>query len=181
MFLIPGGLLNMKHLILVGSCLFLSNAWALDIQPGLWEIKSEIVVHGKSFDPMAAMKTAMDNLPEEQKKAIREKMADASSHVDFDDKTAFVCHTPETIKSPKSIEDSSNCKINIKTNTPRAMSGDVSCTQSVNFKGTFDLKVKDPKNYEYKMAGKGPQGTPVELRYKAKLVTAECGDHKPVK
>ena len=171
----------MRHLLhLLGSILVTSPAFALDINPGLWEIKSEVIMAGKSFDPMAAMETAMALLPEDQKKALQEKMAESKSHVEFGkNKNVRICQSEKTLKDTRTIEESSDCKLNLKTNTPQAMNGDFVCKEQ-NFKGTFDLKVKDKNNYEYRMTGNGPKNIPMELKYKAKFISKNCGKVKPL-
>ncbi|AHZ84847.1 hypothetical protein Bb109J_c2153 [Bdellovibrio bacteriovorus] len=170
----------MKFLILFTALCTASTTFAaFDIKPGLWEVKMQMTLDGKAFDPMAEMNKALEQLPPEQRKKM-EAMLAGSDKIPVTKNGYRICYTADMLKSPnKVMEGTKACTTKITTQTAKKLAGTFDCPKD-DAKGDFEWNAKSSNEYEGLMNGKTSKGGNTQVRYQGKFISADCGKVKPV-
>lgn len=172
----------MKNIILGIAALFLTtdpSFAALNMKPGLWEIKTKINSGSGETDPMAQMRKSMDQMSPEQRKQMEAAMA--KQGMSPSGNGAKVCYTPELLKNNESVmnQKDSKCKSNVTQKTAKKTAVEFNCENGS--KGTGEWNFVSDKQYSGTVKVTDAKGALSQIHHDARFVSNDCGDVKPLK
>jgi hypothetical protein len=162
-------------LLVAAGCLamtILSAAQGLNAKTGLWE-----VISSTQSSPRSQMD--MSSLTPDQRK----RMEAAMNRPDLSTpKTSRECMTKARIDKMMFLDDkmSQSCTRTSISDTPSLQEFKVECAGYANMSGTMRFQAMDPENVTgtIKMSTAGGGGQTMNTTFKAKWISANCGDVK---
>lgn len=154
------------------------SANALILEPGLWEIDMTLKQNGKEINPMQQLQEAMKDMPEERKKQMMQAMEESGMSMKGP-KDMRQCYTKEMIEKAKlGVHEDENCRTETVKKSDKKIVSKFTCKDGS--KGTAVMEIKNKKSYTGHMTMTDAKGEVSELDYKAKFVSSDCGNIKPV-
>lgn len=153
---------------------------SFELTPGLWDVKYTIKTDGKTFDPQAEIKKAMDKMTPEQRKQMEAMLSKAGNHSISADGMK-ICLTKEMLAKDNALmqKDNKDCKMNFTEKSPTKISAKFTCKNGTT--GTA--------NWNFKSAGKAYDGQvtvtqskteSAEITHEGTWASADCGKVKPI-
>lgn len=168
----------MKYLLVSLTLLSTASWGALDMKPGLWKVDMRMTSDGKTVNPSNQMKTAMEKMPEAEKKKMMDMMGKVNSGVKPNGETT-ICYSKEVVQKPESMgRPSPDCKTSLVTNTGNKIVSNFTCKDGTTGDSTWDMKT--PESMMGRVNVRDPKGKTSQITYDGKFVKADCGDVKPV-
>lgn len=154
---------------------FLSNAYATDLLPGLWETSSKIIINGKELDIQKQIQNAMAMMPENQREAFKKVMQgqlkDSGMLGDMGD--TKTCVTEEMVKDPLAfVKKDGDCDNKLEKDTPKQKIFTITCKNGSN--GTLTWNIKDAKTYDGKFEGVSQKKEKVLITLNGKHIDKNC-------
>lgn len=167
-------------LILVALVLVVTNAHAMNIKPGLWEISTQMTGAKGTQDPAAKMRAMMAKMPAEKRKQMEAMMG--KSGVAFSENGAMkVCYTSDMLKNNdvfKNREHKAKCTTKIIEQSAQQVRTDFSCEDGA--KGSGEWTMVSDSEYKSKMDFTTAKGQKSQINHSAKFVSSDCGNVKPL-
>lgn len=165
----------MKFIILFLTFFSLSS-FALDLTPGLWKIDMTIKQDGKEIDPMAELKKAMRDMPEDQRKQMMQAIEGSGLG---GPKGIQQCYTKEMIEEAElGVHEDEHCKTTTVEKSASKIVSKFNCKDGS--KGAATVNIKNSKSYTGHMKMTEANGEKSEMTYQARFVSKDCADVEPV-
>lgn len=168
--------LPLLHRLLLGFCLVPLTSYAMEIQPGLWEISSNnMQVDGQAVPGMETMLAQMKNLPPEQRQMMEQMMAQQG--VQLGDKGVRVCMSEAQIKAQQiPLQDpESGCRHEISERSAELWKFRFSCPDG---QGEGETRFLSDKEFTTQVQGTYG-GRNSSMQSHARWVSADCGGLQP--
>lgn len=150
------------------------------IKPGLWEVKSQREMDGKSApDPVAMMK----NLPPEVRQRMEATMKQRGVDISGNGGAIKMCMDKNSLDKGRWQGAQGSCKTDIKTRSADRWTWHAVCSEPPS-ESDGEAVFKDPENYTVKTTTSlNIMGQPrkTTMAIDAKWLGADCGDLKPVR
>ena len=165
----------MKYLLI--TLLTLNAQAALQMNPGLWEVKSIIKADGQVVDPQAGLKKLMTKMTPERRKRFETAMAANLSSNGL----MQVCFTKDMLANEGAFmqEESKSCDLQFADRTATKVSMTFKCKNGSNGNANWNIK-SGGKAYDGQMNFTYKTGKKSEVTHEGKWVSADCGKVKPV-
>lgn len=152
-------------MLLIGSSVV--QAQTLALKPGLYKVKSELLVNGK--DPMAEARKQLANMPE----AVRQQMMKTMPNFNG---TREHCVKKEELtyeKFSKSLKESVDCEYKYTKKTPKEMQATAICKNGD--KSKVSIKVLKPTHYVFSLDGTIQGHKKSKMKSEGIWISAKCG------
>lgn len=169
--------LNMKVLLLA-LALTSTTSWAvnLDMNPGLWSVRTDINHKGQNISLNAEIEKAMKGLGPEQRAQMEAMMKGVARGSETQ-----ACYTKEMLE-PKNFlnnQEDENCQTTSMKNTATSVDAVFKCKNGDSGSAVWTIKNKSSFTGLVKMTNK--KGENSKITYTGKFVSTDCGELKPEK
>lgn len=145
---------------------FLAQAQTLALKPGLYKVKSELLVDGK--DPMAEAHKQLANLPEGVRKQMLKTIPNFNG-------TREHCVKKEDLtydKFSKSLKEQVDCQYKYTKKTAKEMQATAICKNGD--KSKISVKVLKPTQYVFNLEGTVQGNKKSKMKSEGTWVSAKC-------
>ena len=160
-----------------GTCL--AAGLALDVKPGLWEIRTSGSASGSPQIPSKAL----EKLPPEQRVIATAMLLAIISQASMPHTMQF-CVTPAQLRQGLDLDrvGGKRCHHTVQSSSPVGLDMQVDCTESDAMSGAVHLRVLDRATVTGDVdlhAGSGANGVVIKQDLHGKWLGAACGDVQP--
>jgi hypothetical protein len=160
-----------------GSCL--AAGLALDVKPGLWEIRTSGSASGTPQIPPEALA----KLPPDQRVIVTAMLLAIISQASMPHTMQF-CVTPAQVRQGLDLDrvGGKRCYHTVQSSSPMGLDMQVDCTESDAMSGALHLRVLDRATVTGNVdlhAGSGANGVAIRQDVHGKWLGAACGDVQP--
>ncbi len=164
-------------LLVSGPCL--AAGLALDVKPGLWEIRTSGSASGTPQIPPEALA----KLPPDQRVIVTAMLLAIISQASMPHTMQF-CVTPAQVRQGLDLDrvGGKHCHHTVQSSSPLGLDMQVDCTESDAMSGAVHLRVLDRATVTGNVdlhAGSGAHGVAIRQDLHGKWLGAACGDVQP--
>ncbi len=156
---------------------------ALDIKPGLWEVRLKLIGKGKEIDPQAELQKALENMNPEQRKRMQEMMGKMGNN-----KTSMgpggmrLCYTSEMLSNEEIIhrqrQGQGQCTSTVVTRSPKKVEIKFNCKNGT--QGDAKWNIIDDTHYSGEVNTVDAKGQKGQVNYQGTYIGPDCADVRPV-
>jgi hypothetical protein len=152
---------------------------ALNMKPGLWNVKMNMKTGGKEINPSAEIEKAMAQMPEAQKKKMQDMMGKMKA-APAQDGGMNVCYSKAMLEKPEKLgtQKDKECDTKVITQTSSKVVTNFKCEDGTKGDGTW--KITSSSAYTGLMNIVSPKGEKSQINYTANFLATDCGKVQPI-
>lgn len=171
----------MKFFIVFSLIFSLQAYAALEMNPGLWEVKLTLTNDGKKVNPQAEIKKAFEKMSPEKRKKMESMMASMGAGMPSTDGGLKICLSKEMLSKDDVLmqQDNKNCDMEFLERSSTKVNINFKCKDGSTGNGQWTIK-SGGKAYSGQMTMNRAKGRKSEMTHEGKWLSANCGDVKPM-
>lgn len=167
--------------LLIVACFFVNGAQAQEVQPGLWEVSTQMKMpdNPELQARMAQAQAQLKNLPPSVRQQLEKSLGVSVADSGAGTTKLRLCLTPEQAKAPMNQpKGSGDCTYQQTRHSDNTISGRITCPPPAG-SGEFVTTLHSKNHYSTIGTLQSSQGK-MQVNSEAKRISNDCGSVKPL-